>query len=291
MTAMTFLWAAAVLANPGSPLTTYSSAYYSIESDLPPERVKQLGMIMDAAGKEYDRRFAGFSGTARSRLKLKVYATKEEFIEAVKRAADGSKAWATSGVFVPLDGTVYTYEGPSMEHVLRHECFHQFAHFVVGGHLDTWVNEGLAEYFAMGRVDPSSGTLRLGLVAPGRAAQLALAKENNSLMTVDEVLNISHRDWHENMGTEDAGKQYAQAWALCHFLIHGDGGKYQKYFDEYLRLIDKHLDGTSAFKRAFGEDTRALQEKYAAYIDQLIAEGAQEEARSLERRKPKSDGG
>jgi len=289
MTTIMFLWAAAVLANPGSALTTYSSAYYSIESDLPPERVKHLGMIMDAAGKEYDRRFTGYSGKVLKKLKLKVYATKEDFVEAVKRASDGSKAWATSGVFVPIDETVYTYDGPSMEHVLRHECFHQFVHFVVGGHLDPWVNEGLAEYFAVGRVDPSSGTLQLGRVEPHRAAQLALAKENNSLMSVDRVLKISGQDWHANMGTEDAGTQYAQGWALCHFLIHSDGGKYQKYFDEYLRLIDKHLDGPSAFKRVFGEDTRELQKKYAAYVDQLIAEGAQEEARSLQPGRRKSD--
>src|ERR1043166_4254785 len=123
MTIMTFLWAAVVLADPGSALTTYSSAYYSIESDLPPERVRQLGMIMDAAGKEYDRRFAGFSGKVGKKLKLKVYATKKEFVEAVKRATEGSKAWATSGVFVPIDETVYTYDSPFIEHVLRHECF------------------------------------------------------------------------------------------------------------------------------------------------------------------------
>ncbi len=271
MMAIALLNAATFFLVANAPLTKYSSAFYDIESDLPPQRVQQLGTIMDAAGKEYDRRFSGYSGKVRQRLKLKVYATREEYVEAVKRAADGSKADGTAGVFIHNDETVYTYDSPHMEHVLRHECFHQFTHFVVGGNLDPWVNEGLAEYFGVAQVDPSSGTLVLGKLDRHLVTALAEARERGGLFSVDEVLTISGRGWHENMGSENAGTQYAQAWALCHFLIHADGGKYQRLFDDYLRLIDKHLDGASAFKRIFGEDTKPLQERYGAYLDSLIS--------------------
>ncbi len=264
-----------------APLAKYSSAYYVIESDLPAEQVEQLGKILDATWKEYDRRFTGYSGKVPQKLKIKVYATKEEFVEAVKRATDGSKAHAIGGKFIGRDETVYTFNKPDMEHILRHECFHQFQHFMMGGKLDAWVNEGLAVYFEVGRVDPSSGTLLLGQIDPHYSANLSRAKEKGKLMSVDQILQISGRDWHENLGTELQGTQYAQAWALCHFLIHGDGGEYQKHFDDYLRLVDEHQDGSTAFERAFGDDTKPLQEKYDAYIAHLIATAAAEEAKKI----------
>jgi hypothetical protein len=74
------------------------------------------------------------------------------------------------------------------------------------------------------------------------------------------------------MGSERGSVQYTQAWALCHFLIHGDGGRYKTLFEKYLKEIDRHLDGESAFKKVFGADLKPLQAKYDAYIDQLIAQ-------------------
>jgi len=270
-----------------APLAKYSSEFYEMGSNLPPERVRYIGKIMDAAGKEYDRRFAGYSGKIQRKPKLKVYATKDEYVAANKRAGEGSKAHATGGVFMPIDETVYTYDSPQIDEVLRHECFHQFAHFVVGGELDTWVNEGLAEYFEAGKVDPSSGTMRLGQVDARHTQKLAEAKEEGRLMSVDQILQIGGHDWHQNMDSRHAATQYAQAWALCHFLFHGDDGKYQKLFDNYLRLVDKHLDGASAFRRTFGADTKPLQARYDAYVEHLIA--AADKAKKGKQGKRKND--
>ena len=52
-----------------------------------------------------------------------------------------------------------------------------------------------------------------------------------------------------------------------------DHGKYVTYFDAYVRAIDGGLDPDSAFKRAFGEGTEALQAKYEAYIKDLKPSG------------------
>jgi hypothetical protein len=263
----------------GGQGTKYEFDHYVLETDLPAERARFIGRVMDAAGKEYDRRFQGFSGRVRQKPQLRVFATKEAYLAALKRASfDSSNHEATAGAFNPLDGIVYTFEGPGLEYTLKHECFHQFASHVLGGSLPEWTSEGLAEYFGSSAFDDKTGQLRLGTVSPQHVAVILLARQRGAMIPVEELLQITAREWADTRGDDVRGPlQYAQSWALCHFLVHGDGGQYRELFEQYLRHVDKGLDGDSAFKRVFGSDVRALQTKYDAYIDQLtgMVSGAQ----------------
>jgi len=262
---------ALALDGPPGGLSTYESKYYIVDTDLPADRAKDIGREMDAAGKEYDRRFAGFSRKIQHKLRLKVYSTKERYVDELKRITYGGKNQFTNGRYNPTDETVYTFDGPQLEDVLKHECFHQFAHGVVGGSLPTWVNEGLAAYFEDGAFDDKTGQMRLGEIRPDRVKLLKAAAEGKALASVEQIMKITGSEWMDNMDTPRGSLQYAQAWALCHFLVHGDDGQYQTLFDAYLHEVDKGLDGDTAFKRVFGEDLKPLQTKYDAYVAHLIA--------------------
>lgn len=255
-----------------SGLIVNESKYYAIETDLPAERANWVGRLMDATGAEYDRRFKGFRGTIRQKPRVKVFATKETYLAALGRAVNASNAEFTAGVFNPADGTVYTFDAPDLEKTLKHECFHQFVHHVVGGRLPVWTNEGLAEYFEEGRFDERTGKLTLGAMPAYRVRLLQAMKARNELLPVSYILKMSSAQWHENMSTPVGPLQYAQAWALCHFLVHAEGGKYASYFDKYLRELDKGLDGDTAFRKVFGADLQPLEVKYAQYIDSLRGE-------------------
>lgn len=261
---------------PAPPSTTKAivqeSKYYAIETDLPTERAAWVGRLMDAAGAEYDRRFKGFRGTIRQKLRVRVFATKESYLAALGRTTDASNAEFTAGLFNGADGIVYTYDAPDLEKTLKHECFHQFVHHVVGGRLPVWANEGLAEYFEEGQFDVRTGRLTLGAVPANRVGMLQAAKAQNNLLPVSYILKMSSAMWHENMSTPLGSLQYAQAWALCHFLVHAEGGKYASYFDKYLRELDQGLDGETAFSKVFGADLQPLEVKYSQYIDSLRGE-------------------
>ncbi len=265
-----FLFLASLFA-PTDGLTTVEFKHYVLETDVVPDRAKFIGQLMDATGKEFDRRFAGFHGIVRKKPKLKVFASKERYVEELKGATSGGNVEFTSGVFCVRDETVYSYDSPGLESTLKHECFHQFAHFVIGGTLPLWANEGLAEYFSAGVFDEWAGEMRLGGVPTGRVLVLRDTWKTPDKLTIDELLQIGPLEWQHNLDDPRGAAQYAQAWALCHFLVHGEGGKYEKYFDRFLRFIDGGLDGETAFKQAFGPDTKPLQAKYDAYIEQLVA--------------------
>lgn len=279
----------AIAESGSSKMATYESSYYTLETNVSLDRAKFIGKVMDAAGKEYYRRFQGFSGTIKTKPKLKIFATREEYVAGMNKVLMSGSAEFTGGLFYPLDGYVYSFESKELEATLKHECFHQFVNTVVGGRLPTWTNEGLAEYFEDGVFDEKSGHMQIGAVHPRRVEWLRAAKEAKALFTVEEMLEIGGQDWHSNMGTARGPLQYAQAWAMCHFLIHGDDGKYLNEFDTYLRHIDRGLDGDTAFKRVFGPDRKALQKRYSAYVDELIAKlppEKEEEAEEDEEEKP-----
>lgn len=92
-------------------------------------------------------------------------------------------------------------------------------------------------------------------------------------MPVAELIHLDGPQWNDNIADRSASQQYLQAWALCHFLIHAEGGKYRGFFDQFLRHLDQGLDPDSAFKRAFGENLAPLHDKYTAYLSDLQPRG------------------
>lgn len=266
------LWIAIVLVAPDEApaLTRYESKFYIIHTNLPIQRAEMIGSVMDATGKEYDRLFKGFAGVVRQKPEVKVFATKEQYVAALKRAAFGGNFEFSGGVFNPTDEIVYIYDGKNLESGLRHECFHQFAHKVIGGRLPLWVNEGLAEYFADGVFIKGPNQLRVGDVPAFRRDVLRNAKEKGLLLSVKKLLTIGGHEWWENMSGPRGSVQYSQSLALCHLMIHADGGQYAGHFDKFLREIDKGNDGGSSFEKAFGRDITPLQARYDAYLDDII---------------------
>ncbi len=258
---------------PNTVLWAHESKYYVVKSNLPTERAEYIGRVMDATGKEYARRFQDFRGVIRQKPQVKVYSNRDQYLSAVARACGEPNVHAR-GIHCGIDGIVYTYDGDGLERILKHECFHQFAHVVIDGSLATWTNEGLAEYFEEGLFDEQSGELKLGAVPAWRLELLRQAQQQDTLIPIDKLLYLSGQEWEDNMAGKRGAVQYSQAWLLCHFLVHAEDGKYRPLFEEYLHHLDRGLDPDSAFKRVFGPDTKPLEGKLNDYIRKLKPCGA-----------------
>lgn len=246
-------------------LRVHESRYYIIRTDLSPQRAADIGHLMDATGKEYAERFRGFRGVVRRKPTVKVYATREAYLAAVARAC-GEPNVNARGIHCTADDMVYTYDGDHLDATLKHECFHQFAHFVVGGALPPWLNEGLAEYFEEGVFDEKTSRLTLGATPAWRVALLRAARGKQALFPIDRLMSLARTEWNDNMQDDRGVVQYSEAWLLCHFLIHAEQGKFRPHFETFLRHLDQGLDGDTAFKRVFGNDTAVLEERLGEYL-------------------------
>lgn len=254
-------------------LDTFESRYYSIHTNLNREEALEYGVHMDLIFKEYARRFAVLRGDQRGKQDLYLLRTRGDYIEAM--AKFGIRAEASGGMFFwggSVSGLATWVEGLSRDQVfdtLQHEGFHQFAHSKLGDQLPLWVNEGLAEYFGAAIV--VKGDVRLGIVDGDRVDRIIGAFKTNQAIDFEELLNLGSQQWQNNMltGSAKGHLQYDQSWATVHFLIHGDGGRYQNAFGEYLVLISRGRAHIQAFRQTFGDDNQQFANRWMKFLSEV----------------------
>lgn len=255
-------------------LATLSSRFYTIRTDLQTKEVRHYAEHMDAVFEEYTRRFASFKARDRRPMPLYLFRTRERYLAHL--AQYGINGAASGGMFFvqPQAQGLATFiedlPRSAAFQTLQHEGFHQFAYAYIGPDLPLWVNEGLAVYFESGVL--IRGQLRLGLADPARVESVKRAIRLKQAFGLDELLNITPTQWHQNMiDSDERGElQYNQCWSIVSFLVDADRGKYRPAFEKYLTLVSSGRPSDRAFRQAFGteelEPLRRLWEAYALQV-------------------------
>jgi len=243
----------------------FRSRNYTVTTDLPEARARDIARHMDEVFDTYARRFSGLGVKNASPVRLYLFATNRAYLDSLD--AKGFNAANTGGVFfynATETGLATFVEGQSgrrMLHVLQHEGFHQFAHLRIGPNLPMWANEGMAEYF--GYAILVKGKLRTG-VAPEAAVQsLRAAVERDEVFPLSELMALSNQEWNANVrsGSPMARMMYAQSWAVVHFLIHAEKGRYADAFSTYITRLATGMRHEQAMADAFGVTNLAPMER------------------------------
>jgi hypothetical protein len=226
-------------------LVAYESPYYEIYSDLEPERVQEAILRMTRMAEEYHERTKEFSGVIRQKFPFYLFKNSADYY-----AAGGMIG--SAGVFMVSGGeaklmaiagaknTGFTW------HVVQHEGFHQFAHAVIGGQLPAWLNEGLAEYFGEGLY--TGDGMVTGVINPARLKRIQDGINTRRFKSIKSMMLLSHEQWNMEM----AGVNYDMAWSMAHFLAHGDNGKYQAAFSQFVRDLGRNRPWDRAWEANFG---------------------------------------
>lgn len=154
-----------------------------------------------------------------------------------------------------------------------HEATHQLA-FNCGLHrryadIPLWVSEGLAVYFETPDLKSSKGWRGIGTLNRSRLAQFLQYSHRRGADSLATLLadDKRFRDPHQ------APDAYAEAWALCYYLLN----RYPKQFSEYVNVLadkepllyDRPEDRLAQFKRTFGEDLGQFDAAFTKYVQQL----------------------
>jgi len=265
-----FLLCAAGVASAGEMRTVRSRAY-QIHTDIDRDLAVEVGRHMDAVSMEYSRRFAGFRARGAVNNPLYVFASKDDYVRFLgKHGIDGTGSGGMFFVRSSGSGLCTFVEGQSLDsmfNTLRHEGFHQFAFYRIGGELPTWVDEGLAEYF--GESIMVRNRLRAGQVPPTKLRSVVAAIEAGRHIPFERLLNMDGQTWSQNVQSGDATLQYDQSWAIVHFLVNGEP-KLRRAFEGYLKLVAEGRGARQAFAMAFGNHNYAPFEKaWIAYMKTL----------------------
>jgi len=242
------------VASAQTSLRTYETKYYIIHSDLDEDAIREVIVRVTAMAEEYHRRTKAFRGSIRQKLPLFLFRKRQDYHSA------GGPA-GSAGVFT--GGKLMVAAGQRVSErtwrVLQHEGFHQFARFVIGGHIPVWVNEGMAEYFGQA-VFTGDGFIT-GVIPPTRLARLKAEINRGDLPDFRKIMSMSYAEWRAEILTA----RYDQAWSMIHFLVHGDSGRYVRALSSFIDEVSSGRRWEEAWVRNFGRNTDAFQERWRRY--------------------------
>lgn len=250
---MLFVLALCGSAQAAATLKTYITQYYIIHTDLDTDDAKEAIIRMTKMAEEYHNRTSEFSGTIRQKLPFSLFKNREDYYEA--GGLPGSAGVFNGQALLAIAGE---HTDARTWHVVQHEGFHQFAAAVIRGEIPTWLNEGIAEYF--GESIFTGDAFVSGVIPPWRLKRIQTEIKSNTFKSVKEMMLLPHDAWNNNLSIVN----YDQAWSMVHFLAHGDNGRYQQPFVNFMKLIGRGVPWAHAWRQTFG-DASGFEQQWRQY--------------------------
>ncbi|MBM4110623.1 MAG: DUF1570 domain-containing protein [Phycisphaerae bacterium] len=258
--------------------TVRPSRFYAIRSDLDRAVTARYAALLDTMYGEYTSRLDHLRRRQADVLAVYMFARQQDYLNTL-RSRFGIDGTGSGGMFfVSPNGAglaFFTERVPEeqVRHVIQHEGFHQVAWSYFANDLPIWVNEGMAEFFGMAEV--LDGDVVIGQVDATALRSIQEAIKAGRHLPLATMLNMSSEAWGANVRGGDARLQYDQAWSMIQFLAYGDGGAYQRNFNQYLQLLNAGVPSLQAFGRAFGatgqEMVDAFESKWKSFVQGLRA--------------------
>jgi hypothetical protein len=195
-----------------------------------------------------------------------------------------------------IDGTSVLFDLGRFDTLIltAHEGWHQYSQTIFREGLPLWADEGLATWMEGHRwprdadrptFNPWRNFERFG--------ELREAVRDQELIPFEELLDGVPQGFLKD-GTSRLLTYYAQVWALVHFLVEGEGGKYRPGLE---RLVDDAVHGRvservaqaagmprrrvvpasagrAVFAVYFGTDLDRIGAEYDAFVWRITARGA-----------------
>ena len=235
-----------------SAMVTYNTPYYTLSTDVDVATAREADLRMTRMYEEYKRRTASFSGEPKGKFPFFMFTKRGDY-----NAAGGPVA--SDGVFDPNTGKLMAWaqEGRIAQtwETIQHEGFHQFAAMTIQLGMPAWMNEGLAEYFGGSLF--TGDCFVTGAIPSWRLKLVKKEIEEKKWKSFSVMTTMSQKEWNAKMSFTN----YTQAWAMVHFLVNGEDGKYQKAFDQYILLMSRGKGPEEAWVSVFGKDVSSFQAK------------------------------
>jgi hypothetical protein len=74
------------------------------------------------------------------------------------------------------------------------------------------------------------------------------------------MMNLSLEQWN----TDIQGANYDQAWTMAQFLAHGENGKYQRAFGDFMTQLGRGQSWQVAWEQTFG-DAKGFEQRWREY--------------------------
>lgn len=164
-----------------------------------------------------------------------------------------------SGIFFPGTDQSFILLDASGDpwHTVFHEYAHELLHANTSAAVQTWFEEGFAEYFST--LEAGRKNTKIGQVPVG---ELQFLRQNGKLMRLADLVRVDQNSEIYSQNGPSQAAFYAQSWLLVHYLFdHQLINRTQAFFSEMSASIS--LD--QAVVNAFGMKTEVLEQELLSY--------------------------
>ena len=196
-------------------------------------------------------------GVADDPAPLLIFALKSQ--QEVDIAAGPGKKLRHAGLFLPGsdESFILLDVSGSPWHTVYHEYAHELLHANTSASVQTWFEEGFAEYFST--LDTNGKSTEIGRVPSG---ELQFLRENGKLMRLSDLVRVNPASPAYNQNGPAQAAFYAQSWLLVHYLFdHQLINRAQSFFD--MMASGAELD--QAALKSFGLKTEKLEQQLLDY--------------------------
>lgn len=183
------------------------------------------------------------------------------------RAGEYHHGWEKQFAIVRLD----TWGGEGSKEVVYHEYTHTIEHLNLH-YLPLWLDEGTAEFYAYTRFEnhkiyigaPTERYRALRNTSPSSESYRYRIRLSSPPLPIEKFISIGPRSPYY-LDSPQNQLYYAQAWALVHFLIYGEGMENGKHLDQFIELLQRGIKQKDAFQQVFG-DFKKVDRALDAYM-------------------------
>jgi tetratricopeptide (TPR) repeat protein len=247
---------------------TYESRHYLVSSDISRERCRQVALELEATYRHVSQRMGVGEHQEGSKFQAFAFSGQASYLNYIEDVFEGHGEF-TQGMYSSYLKQLLVLDSEPREtfmKTVRHEGFHQFFDSVLDAP-PIWLNEGLAEYFASART--KQGSWRDGRLNEVRLSHLRTVPNKGvalqaRMTKLSSFLQISQQEFMRK-GQDN----YAQAWALVHFLRHSSA-RNKAIYQELLAGLLAGDSNMVAIEKAFeGVDLQEMDRELQAYVNKL----------------------
>ncbi len=180
-------------------------------------------------------------------------------------------------------GVAALYIGGRNRTEVASTVIHELVHFInrraVGPQLPPWLDEGLADDLALGKIDDEGRLLPQELGGErlvrrneyrfeGGFANLWRLRESMRSGELPAVPELMSTDWQDFVRTPKVQIHYAASSFWIRYLLQGEGGRHAAAFQAFLDAVaDGAPPTTATLKAKLGEDWSVLNARFRAWIE------------------------
>jgi tetratricopeptide (TPR) repeat protein len=239
------------------------SKHFLLVGNASEKDIRKVGVRLEQFREVFSSIFA--NSKADSAIPITVIVFKNDAAFKPYKPLYQGKPAAISGYFQPSEDVNYIMLTSELRETNPYAViFHEYVHALTSDNsrpLPPWLSEGIAEYYSSFEVEGNEKKVWLGKAIANHVLYLREQK----FLPLQRLFEVNHGSPEYNE-RDRKGVFYAQSWALVHYFMLGNNGKWRPQFVQFVNALAAGRPVDDSFKQIFKTDYATIEKELKDYI-------------------------